>query len=166
MPLGEEVVNDYRFLHLSLRAHPAQFLRADLSPRHHAQRGSAQHRLRHARPLSGLVTFRQRPGSAKGVVFMTIEDESAIANTIVWPKVFERSRPVILGARYVAISGRVQHESGVIHVVADQLEDLTPSWRGWRNGPASKASRAATRSSGRSRKSRSRGKAGAAGWSS
>ena len=75
--------------------------------------------------ISGLVTCRQRPGSAKGVVFMTIEDESAVANVIVWPKVFERVRPVVLGARYVAVSGRVQAESGVIHVVADQLEDLT-----------------------------------------
>ena len=75
--------------------------------------------------ISGLVTCRQRPGSAKGVVFMTIEDESAVANVIVWPKVFERVRPVVLGARYVAVTGRVQSEQGVIHVVADQLEDLT-----------------------------------------
>ena len=56
---------------------------------------------------------------------MTIEDESAVANVIVWPKVFERVRPVVLGARYVAVTGRVQEESGVIHVVADALEDLT-----------------------------------------
>ncbi len=126
MPLGEEVVNDYRFLRLSLRAHPAQFLRADLSARgtlrNEALRGLANNtRVR----ISGLVTCRQRPGSAKGVVFMTIEDESAVANVIVWPKVFERVRPVVLGARYVAVSGVVQAESGVIHVVADQLEDLT-----------------------------------------
>ena len=75
--------------------------------------------------ISGLVTCRQRPGSANGVVFMTIEDETAVANVIVWPKVFERLRPVVLGARYVAVTGRVQEESGVIHVVAEQLEDLT-----------------------------------------
>ncbi len=128
MPLGEQVINDYRFLRLSLRAHPAQFLRADLNRRgvmrNEKLRGTAQN----ARALiSGLVTCRQRPGSAKGVVFMTIEDESAVANVIVWPKVFERVRPVILGARYVLVSGRVQEEAGVIHVVADQLEDLT-SW--------------------------------------
>jgi len=126
MPLGEEVVNDYRFLRLSLRAHPAQFLRADLNTRgilrNEALRGIANNtRVR----ISGLVTCRQRPGSAKGVVFMTIEDESAVANVIVWPKVFERVRPVVLGARYVAVAGRVQAESGVIHVVADHLEDLT-----------------------------------------
>jgi error-prone DNA polymerase len=127
MPLGEEVINDYRFLRLSLRAHPARFLRADLNARgalrNEALRGLANGtRVR----ISGLVTCRQRPGSAKGVVFMTIEDESAVANVIVWPKVFERVRPVILGARYVLVSGRMQEESGVIHVVADQLEDLTP----------------------------------------
>jgi error-prone DNA polymerase len=126
MPLGEEVVNDYRFLRLSLRAHPAQFLRDDLEHRgivrNEALRGLANNtRVK----ISGLVTCRQRPGSAKGVVFMTIEDESAVANVIVWPKVFERVRPIVLGARYVVVSGRVQAESGVIHVVADQLEDLT-----------------------------------------
>jgi error-prone DNA polymerase len=126
MPLGEEVVNDYRFLRLSLRAHPSQFLRADLSQRgilrNEALRGLANNK---RVTISGLVTCRQRPGSAKGVVFMTIEDESAVANVIVWPKVFERVRPVVLGARYVAVSGVVQEESGVIHVVADRLEDLT-----------------------------------------
>jgi len=127
MPLGEEVINDYRFLRLSLRAHPAQFLRADLDARHvlrnAALRGVANNtRVR----ISGLVTCRQRPGSANGVVFMTIEDESAVANVIVWPRTFERVRPVVLGARYVQVTGRVQEESGVIHVVAEQLEDLTP----------------------------------------
>jgi error-prone DNA polymerase len=126
MPLGEEVINDYRFLHLSLRAHPAQFLRADLNARgilrNEALRGLANNK---RVTISGLVTCRQRPGSAKGVVFMTIEDESAVANVIVWPKVFERVRAVVLGARYVAVSGVVQEEVGVIHVVADRLEDLT-----------------------------------------
>jgi error-prone DNA polymerase len=76
--------------------------------------------------VSGLVTIRQRPGSANGVIFMTIEDETAIANIIVWPKTFERFRPVILGARYVAVTGELQQESGVIHVVARRIEDLTP----------------------------------------
>src|SRR3569623_570963 len=75
--------------------------------------------------ISGLVTCRQRPGSANGVVFMTLEDEGSVANVIVWPKVFERVRPIVLGARYVSVSGRVQSESGVIHVVAEKLDDLT-----------------------------------------
>ncbi len=126
MPIGEEVINDYRFLHLSLRAHPAQFLRPDLNARGIRQNETLRRVVSGTRVrISGLVTCRQRPGSANGVVFMTIEDESAVANVIVWPKVFERFRPVVLSARYVAISGRVQEESGVIHVVADRLEDLT-----------------------------------------
>jgi error-prone DNA polymerase len=125
--LGEEVVNDYRFLELSLRAHPASFLRADL-----ARRGiidNAELRLKPSGErvtVSGLVTIRQQPGSANGVIFMTIEDDTAIANIIVWPKTFERFRPIIMGARYVAVSGQLQQESGVIHVVAHRLDDLTP----------------------------------------
>jgi DNA polymerase III alpha subunit len=126
MPLGEEVVNDYRYLKLSLRAHPASFLREDLSGRgilrNEALRKSASGK---RVCVSGLVTVRQRPGSANGVIFLSIEDETALANIIVWPKTFERFRPVVLGARYVAVTGRMQEESGVIHVVADQLEDLT-----------------------------------------
>jgi len=126
MPVGEEVINDYRFLHLSLRAHPSQFLRADLDARGIKQNETLRRTASGMRTrISGLVTCRQRPGSANGVVFMTIEDESAVANVIVWPKVFERLRPIVLGARYVAVIGRVQEESGVIHVVAEQLEDLT-----------------------------------------
>jgi error-prone DNA polymerase len=126
MPVGEEVINDYRFLHLSLRAHPSQFLRADLDARGIKQNETLRRTASGMRTrISGLVTCRQRPGSANGVVFMTIEDESAVANVIVWPKVFERLRPIVLGARYVAVIGRAQEESGVIHVVAEQLEDLT-----------------------------------------
>ena len=126
MSLGEEVVNDYRFLELSLRAHPASFLRADLY-----RRGIIRNEELRAKPsgaratVSGLVTIRQRPGSAHGVIFMTIEDETSVANIIVWSKTFERFRPIILGARYIAVSGEVQQESGVIHVVAARIDDLT-----------------------------------------
>ncbi|MBS0532931.1 MAG: error-prone DNA polymerase [Proteobacteria bacterium] len=126
MPLGEEVVNDYRFLRLSLRAHPAQFLRADLAARNIVRNDTLRTTSTGTRvTISGLVTCRQRPGSANGVVFMTLEDEGSVANVIVWPKVFERTRPVVLGARYVSVTGRVQSESGVIHVVADKIDDLT-----------------------------------------
>jgi len=127
MSAGEEVVNDYRFLSLSLRKHPSAFLRADL-----AARGIIRNAELRARAsgdwvtVSGLVTIRQRPGSAHGVIFMTIEDESAVANIIVWPQTFERFRPIILGARYVAVHGKLQQEAGVIHVVASRLDDLTP----------------------------------------
>src|SRR5437588_1020752 len=126
MPLGEEVVNDYRSLELSLRAHPASFLRSDLSARGVICNDELRARRSGDRvAVSGLVTIRQRPGSANGVIFMTIEDETAIANIIVWPKTFERFRPIVLGARYIAVHGELQQQSGVIHVVAAKLEDLT-----------------------------------------
>ena len=127
MSSGEEVVNDYRFLQLSLRAHPASFLRPDLIRRGIVCNEDLRGRRSGERlTVSGLVTIRQRPGTASGVIFMTIEDETAIANIIVWPKTFERFRPIIMGARYIAVAGELQQESGVIHVVARELDDLTP----------------------------------------
>jgi error-prone DNA polymerase len=126
MPIGEEVVNDYRFLRLSLRAHPCQFLRGELSQRGILRNEGLRSTASGVRAtVSGLVTCRQRPGSANGVIFMTVEDETAMANIIVWPKTFERLRPVVLGARYVSVRGKVQEECGVIHVVAEHIEDLT-----------------------------------------
>ena len=127
MQPGEEVVNDYRFLQLSLRAHPASFLRADLARRGIIRNAELRTRRTGERvAVSGLVTIRQRPGTAQGVIFMTIEDETAVANIIVWPKTFERFRPLVLGARYIAVTGEMQKESDVIHVVAHRLDDLTP----------------------------------------
>jgi len=124
---GEQVVEDYRHLKLSLRAHPVSFLRADLDARgilrnETLMRTSSGHRV----SIAGIVLIRQRPGTAKGVIFMTVEDETGIANTIVWPKTFETFRPVVLGARLVGVTGRLQNEKGVIHVVAEQIDDLTP----------------------------------------
>ncbi len=126
MPPGEEVVNDYRFLRHSLKAHPVSFVRPHLSARRVTPHGALE-TMSSGRRLSvaGLVLVRQRPGSAKGVIFMTLEDEEGVANVIVWPKVFERYRPVVLGARFVVVSGRLQNETGVIHVVADKIEDQT-----------------------------------------
>ncbi len=127
MPLGEQVVNDYRFLKLSLKAHPTRFLRDRLT-----RLGAVRHEtLRATRPgrrltVAGLVLVRQRPGSAKGVIFMTLEDETAVANVIVWPKVFERYRAQVIGARLIAATGRLQNEQNVIHLVADRVDDLTP----------------------------------------
>jgi error-prone DNA polymerase len=69
---------------------------------------------------------RQRPGSASGVIFLTLEDETGVANAIVWPKIFEMLRPIVIAARFIAISGKLQSESGVIHVVVERAEDLTP----------------------------------------
>ena len=126
MPLGEHVVNDYRFLSLSLKAHPVAFLRKHLDQLRIIR---AEHLadLRSGARVSvgGLVLVRQRPGSAKGVIFMTLEDETGVANIIVWPKIFEAFRSTVLGARLVAVEGRLQSQDGVIHVVADRLNDLT-----------------------------------------
>ncbi len=130
MRLGEQVIEDYRHLHLSLKAHPVSFVRADLDRRgclrHEQLAGiSSDQRV----TVAGLVLVRQRPGSANGVIFMTLEDETGIANTIVWPKTFETFRPAVLGARLISVTGKLQNESGVIHVVADRIEDLSPLLR-------------------------------------
>jgi error-prone DNA polymerase len=75
--------------------------------------------------VPGIVLVRQRPGSASGVLFITVEDETGVANLIVWPSVFERQRRLVVNARMLACHGRVQREGDVIHVIADRLEDLS-----------------------------------------
>ncbi len=127
MPAGEQVIHDYRTLTLSLKAHPVSFMREDFS-----RTGILRSRDLAATAtgkwvtVAGLVLVRQRPGSANGVIFMTIEDETGIANIIVWEKTFRKYRPQVMGSRLVKIRGRLQNQSGVIHVVADHLEDITP----------------------------------------
>jgi error-prone DNA polymerase len=127
MSLGEHVVEDYRHLSLSLKAHPVGLLRHRLTERS-ILRTEELAQLPSGRRVStaGLVLVRQRPGSASGVIFLTLEDETGVANAIVWPKIFEVLRPIVIAARFIAISGRLQSESGVIHVVVDRAEDLTP----------------------------------------
>jgi error-prone DNA polymerase len=127
MPLGAHVVEDYRRLSLSLKAHPASFLRARLSARG-ILRSEALRTVKNGERITvaGLVLVRQRPGTAGGVIFMTLEDETGVANIIVWPKVFERLRAIVLGARLVAVTGKLQSEQGVIHIVAERMNDLTP----------------------------------------
>ena len=127
MPLGAHVVEDYRRLSLSLKAHPASFMRARLSARG-ILRSDALPKVKNGErvTVAGLVLVRQRPGTAKGVIFMTLEDETGVANVIVWPKAFERLRAIVLGARFVAVTGKLQSEQGVIHIVAERMNDLTP----------------------------------------
>jgi len=128
MPLSEHVVNDYQTIRLSLKAHPMRFLRD-----HYAgQKFITSDRLNSiadgkSLSIAGLVLIRQRPGSAKGVVFITIEDETGIANLVVWPDVFAKQRKIVMGARLMAVRGIVQRDpdSEVIHVVARGLEDHT-----------------------------------------
>ncbi|HLH11791.1 MAG TPA: error-prone DNA polymerase [Methylovirgula sp.] len=127
MSLGEHVVEDYRHLSLSLKAHPVGLLRKRLAQRS-ILRTEELAKIPSGRRVStaGLVLVRQRPGSASGVIFLTLEDETGIANAIVWPKVLEKLRPIIIAARFIAVSGKLQSESGVIHVVLERAEDLTP----------------------------------------
>jgi error-prone DNA polymerase len=124
MALSEHVVNDYQTLRLSLKAHPMRFLRERFQARH----VRACHELRKTKDgayvsVAGVILVRQRPGSAKGVVFMTIEDETGIANAVVWPKTLERFRKVVMGARLIVIHGRIQRHEDIIHVVSARLED-------------------------------------------
>ena len=124
---GEQVIEDYRYLSLSLKAHPVSFLREELR-KAGVTRNVDLLRVANGRrvTIAGLVLVRQRPGSASGVIFMTLEDETGVANAIVWPKMFEKYRSVVMGARLVKIFGRLQSQSGVIHTVVEHIEDMTP----------------------------------------
>ena len=124
MPASEEVVADYQALRLSLRAHPMAFFRASL--RAQGFRASSDlAALGHgaSASLAGLVLVRQKPGSAKGVCFITLEDEEGVANLVVWPKLFAARRAVVMAARLMVAHGRVQTDGRVVHLVADRLED-------------------------------------------
>ena len=128
--LGEQVVSDYAFLGLSLKSHPMALLRAGFAREGTSRAGD----LATAKPgsratVAGLVLVRQRPGSGKGVVFVTLEDETGIANLVVWPDAFDRFRRQVMGATLLACTGLVQREGLVIHVVAERLVDLSPRLR-------------------------------------
>jgi error-prone DNA polymerase len=131
MPLSQHVIEDYRALQMTLKRHPLAFLRERL-----ARRGVIAHRdlatCRNGQTVTvaGLVLVRQRPGTASGVIFMTMEDETGIANLVVWKHMFARARRVVMTAKLVACRGKLQIEgkppNQVIHVVAEKLLDWTP----------------------------------------
>ncbi len=126
MRLGEHIVQDYMTLHLSLKAHPLSLLRRRLAARGIAQNETLAAMANGKRvTVAGLVLVRQRPGTAKGVVFVTLEDETGITNAIVWPAVFEKFRRTLLASRLLAVHGVLQRQGLVMHVVADRLEDLS-----------------------------------------
>ena len=75
--------------------------------------------------VAGLVLVRQRPGTARGVIFLTLEDETGVANVVVWARVYQRFRRAVIAGRLLRVTGRVQRESGVVHVVAEVIEDLS-----------------------------------------
>jgi len=127
MAIGEHVVDDYTSLRLSLRSHPLLLLRQQLRP----TGISANDRLDDIKAgsaiaVAGLVLVRQRPGSANGTVFVTMEDEFGVANIIVWPAIFEQYRRIVMSARMMRVEGKLQREGLVVHVVAEKLTDL--SW--------------------------------------
>ena len=126
MPLGEHVIHDYRSLGLSLKAHPVSFLRQRLD-----QCGVTPNARLISVPdgrrvsVAGLVLVRQRPGKGNAI-FLTLEDEKAVSNIIIWQRNFEKFRPVIMGSKFVRVTGKLQSESDVVHIVAEKIEDLTP----------------------------------------
>jgi len=135
LPLSEAVAEDYTATGLSLQGHPVAFFRARLArigvipARDHHDRGNG------ARvSVAGLVLTRQRPGTAKGVVFLTIEDETGIANVIVWKDIFEANRRTAMTARFLAVQGRVQRAGAVVHLIAERFRDLTEELRALREG--------------------------------
>lgn len=126
MSLSEHVIADYQTLRLSLKAHPMSFLRTGFATRgcHSAVqvRGLAD---KSPVQFAGVILVRQRPGTAKGVMFMTLEDETGVVNAVVWPKTFEAYRKIAMASRLVLIRGRVQSHDGVLHIVTSHLEDHT-----------------------------------------
>ncbi len=126
MKPGRDVVEDYRSTGLTLRRHPVAFLRAELAARGAIPAVGLDALKDGARvTVAGIVLVRQRPGSAKGVMFITAEDETGHVNIILWPKVFEAQRRLILSAGMIGCQGRLQREGQVMHVVADRLIDLS-----------------------------------------
>jgi error-prone DNA polymerase len=137
MPLSEHVVEDYVATGLSLKDHPVRFFRDRLI----ALGAICNMQLRDGAlaqdsmvTVAGLVLVRQRPGTSKGVVFMTLEDETDIANIIVWPKVFAENRRTVMTARFLAVRGRLQRAGLVIHVVAQSFVDLSADLSSLRDG--------------------------------
>lgn len=123
MHLGEEVVEDYVSTRLSLRAHPMELLRPALP-------GLVAHASLHEIALGrysvcGLVITRQRPGTASGVIFLTLEDETGVSNIVIWPKIYERYRRIVMGGRLLRVTGYLQREGIVVHLIAQEVQDLS-----------------------------------------
>jgi error-prone DNA polymerase len=132
MELSEEVMEDYQTTGLSLKAHPCSFFRDELKKL--GAITSREHRDEKLKQdmtvtVAGLVLMRQMPGTAKGVVFITLEDETGIVNIIVWPKILAANRRVVMTGEFLAIKGKLQRSGLVIHVVAESFIDLTTEIR-------------------------------------
>ena len=127
---GAEVIQDYRHAGLSPRAHPVAFPREPRpAPRRHLRRGDGGAR-RRSLTTASIVLVRQMPGSAQGVLFVTVEDATGVANLMIRRKLYERQRRVVLGARMLGVKGRVQREGRVVHLIAHRLIDLSTDLAG------------------------------------
>jgi len=123
---GEDIVADYAHVGLSLRRHPVALVRARLCALGVSQACDLQNMRNNAAVrVAGLVTCRQRPGTASGVIFITLEDETDYVNVIVWPNVFNKHRKILLGARLLMVTGTVQRQGEVRQVIARRLGDLS-----------------------------------------
>ncbi|MEQ9199898.1 MAG: OB-fold nucleic acid binding domain-containing protein, partial [Rhodospirillales bacterium] len=141
MPLSEHVVTDYQTMRFSLKAHPMAFLRKAYARREFMKTSDLPYsRFGQWVSIAGLVLVRQRPGSASGVVFITLEDESGVANLVIWPDIVERHRKIVMGARLLAAHGRIQIADNVIHLVVRNLEDETRLLDSLVDGPNQSAS--------------------------
>ncbi len=126
MKLSEHVVQDYASIGLSLKAHPVSFVRDELNRLHVLSTQSLSTAKNGDQvKVAGLVLVRQRPGTAKGVIFMTIEDETGNANSVIWETVFEKYRKEILTSRLILLEGKLQIEGSVIHVVVEKCYNLS-----------------------------------------
>ncbi|MGZ3217034.1 error-prone DNA polymerase [Paracoccus sp. T5] len=123
MTLSQEVVEDYLSLRLSLRAHPVELLRPDLPESLPNDRLPG---VLGRRTITGLVITRQRPGTASGVIFLTLEDETGVANVVVWKAIYETFRKAVVTGRLLRVTGRIQRDGQVIHLIAESIEDLSP----------------------------------------
>ncbi|MEO7222014.1 MAG: OB-fold nucleic acid binding domain-containing protein, partial [Devosia sp.] len=123
---GEDIIHDYRTLSFSLKAHPVSFMRKKLTERGTISAAELSRAKDGQRvEVAGLVLVRQRPGTASGIVFATLEDETGIANIVIWRKVFDTQRQVILRSKLLVVRGKLQVEGLVIHVIAENFTDMT-----------------------------------------
>ena len=126
MSAGREVVEDYHNIGFTLRAHPVSFLRKSLTRQGYisCERALQSHDKRWVK-VAGIVRVRQKPGSAKGVMFITIRDETGFSNLVIWPSLYEKQRSIIFTAQMLGVEGRIQREGDVVHLIATQLFDLS-----------------------------------------
>ncbi len=124
MHLGEEVVEDYVSTRLSLRTHPMELIRPAM-PDLLAHEGLLNAPLNRTTRVCGLVITRQRPGTASGVIFITLEDETGVCNVVVWPKIYEKFRRAVIAGRLLKVTGYLQREGIVVHLIAQHVEDVS-----------------------------------------